>query len=204
MTEVAAQNLIALSGPNGAGKSTAGPALLRETLGITEFFNADLIAQGLSPFAPEQAAVAAGRIMLRRLHDLARRRATFAFETTLAGRGYAHWIRGLIDSGYAFHLIFLWLPSPEHAIARVADRVRGGGHHVADGIVRRRYDRGLRNFFDLYRPLASTWHLYDNVTGELPQLVARGGTATETEILDQAQWRRVKRGAQDGPEYRSP
>ena len=99
MRTPATPNLIALAGPNGAGKSTAGPALLKETLGITEFVNADLIAQGLSPFAPDRAAIAAGRIMLGRLRELARRRATFAFETTLAGRSYAHWIRGLIESG---------------------------------------------------------------------------------------------------------
>lgn len=194
MTGTVAPNLIALAGPNGAGKSTAGPALLKETLGITEFVNADLIAQGLSPFAPEQAALAAGRIMVERLRHLARQRATFAFETTLAGRAYAHWIEGLIRSGYLFHLVFLWLPSPEHAIARVADRVHSGGHHVPDKIVRRRYDRGLRNFLDLYRPLATTWRLYDNSSDALPLLVARGGTVIETRVANKAAWRSIERG----------
>ena len=95
MIATSSPSLIALAGPNGAGKSTAGPSLLKDTLGVTEFVNADLIAQGLSPFAPEAAAVAAGRVMLARLRDLARRRATFAFETTLAGRAYAPWIKGM-------------------------------------------------------------------------------------------------------------
>jgi predicted ABC-type ATPase len=150
-------SLIALAGPNGAGKSTAGPALLKDTLGVTEFVNADLIAQGLSPFAPETAALAAGRIMLTRLRHLARRRVTFAFETTLAGRAYAPWIARLIDSGYELHLVFLWLRNPELAIQRVADRVRQGGHNVPKEVVRRRYHRGLDNFRRIYRPLATTW-----------------------------------------------
>ncbi len=194
MTDTVAPNLIALAGPNGAGKSTAGPALLKETLGITEFVNADLIAQGLSPFAPERAAVAAGRIMVERLRHLARQRATFAFETTFAGRAYARWIDGLIRSGYLFHVIFLWLPSPEQAIARVADRVHSGGHHVPDEIVRRRYDRGLRNFLDLYRPMATTWRLHDNSRDALPLLVARGGTETATHVVNKPAWRRLEQG----------
>ncbi len=190
-------SLVALAGPNGAGKSTSGPLLLKDTLGITEFVNADLIAQGLSPFAPDQAAVAAGRIMLARLRDLARRRATFAFETTLAGRAYVRWIAELIDSGYRFHVIFLWLPSPEHAIARVADRVRRGGHHVPDEVVRRRYHAGLRNFFRLYRPLATTWQLFD-ATGLYPRLIAGGGKDGETEVLEEQTYHELSRGIEDG------
>ncbi len=190
-------SLIALAGPNGAGKSTSGPVLLQGTLGITEFVNADLIAQGLSPFAPDRAAVAAGRIMVARLRDLARRRTTFAFETTLAGRAYVRWIVGLIEGGYRFHVIFLWLPSPEHAIARVADRVRRGGHHVPDDVVHRRYHGGLRNFFRLYRPLATTWRFYDNAGETPPCLVASGGKMAATRVVDEAIWRRVTRGIED-------
>ncbi len=192
MTVDPSPSLVAIAGPNGAGKSASGPLLLKDTLGITEFVNADLIAQGLSPFAPDRAAIAAGRIMLERIRDLARRRVTFAFETTLAGRSYARWIADLIEDGYRFHVIFLWLPSPEHAIARVADRVRRGGHHIPDDVVRRRYDAGLRNFFRLYRPLATRWRLYDNAGAEVPRLVARGGLEIETKILDLPLWQDIR------------
>lgn len=194
-------SLIALAGPNGAGKSTAGPGLLKNTLGVTEFVNADLIAQGLSPFAPERVPVAAGRIMLRRLRELSRRRATFAFETTLSGQGHARWIAGLIEDGYFFHVIFLWLPGPEHAIARVADRVRRGGHNVPERVIRRRYHAGLRNFFRLYQPMATTWQLYDNASrGRLPRLVASGGKGEEVKIFDIDTWLRVHRGGGDAQE----
>lgn len=85
--------VVVLAGPNGAGKTTVAPAILRDALGIHEFVNADAIAAGLSGFAPERSAFAAGRVMMERLHALAAARATFAFETTLATRSFAPWLR---------------------------------------------------------------------------------------------------------------
>src|SRR6516225_2385361 len=113
---------VVLAGPNGAGKSTSASSILKDALGIDEFVNADIIARGLSGFAPERAAMAAGRIMLARLRELARQRTSFAFETTLASRSFAPWLAGLIRDGFQFHLIFLRLPGPEMAVARVAAR----------------------------------------------------------------------------------
>ena len=99
-------NIVILAGPNGAGKSTIAPALLRDELLVTEFVNADVIASGLSAFAPETAAIAAGRIMLMRAKELAARKESFALETTLSSRSLAPWIADLIAAGYAFHRSF--------------------------------------------------------------------------------------------------
>ncbi len=164
-------NLIVIAGPNGAGKSTTAPSLLKGTLKVTEFVNADLIAQGLSGFQPEGAVFHAGRVMLERIHYLAKKRVDFAFETTLASRSFASWITDLRKTGYTFNLVFLWLPNEDFAIARVAERVRMGGHNVHEEIIRRRYHAGIRNFFRLYRPLADTWFFYNN-SGEEPRLIA--------------------------------
>lgn len=163
-------SVVILAGPNGAGKTTASPFVIRDTLGIREFVNADHIAQGLSGFSPETTAMAAGRIMLNRLHDLGRKRATFAFETTLATRSFAPWLRELRDSGYAVRLVFLALLTPEQAIERVRLRVSQGGHHVPEGVVRRRFYRGLRNLFSLYAAVADEWSIYD-ATQETPRVV---------------------------------
>lgn len=186
--------LVALAGPNGAGKSTVGPALLRESLGISIFVNADLIAQGLSGLEPEGAAFEAGRIMLVRLDELARRRASFAFETTLSGRTYARRISHLLQDGYRFHVVFLWLDSPELAVARVEDRVRAGGHAVPEEVVRRRYDAGLRNFFEMYLPLTTGWKVYDNSRGLRPRLIATGKGTVKREILDRTTWSLITGG----------
>lgn len=125
-------HLIVIAGPNGAGKSTTAPSLLKGTLHVTEFVNADLIAQGLSAFKPEMTAFHAGRIMLERIYYLANKHVNFSFETTLASKTFAPWITELRKTGYIFHLVFLWLPSEEFAINRVAERVRMGGHNVPE------------------------------------------------------------------------
>lgn len=150
-----------IAGPNGAGKTTFATEFLPDFVHCREFVNADLIAAGLSPFAPETQALRAGRLVLTRIRELAEARQDFGFETTLAGRGYARLIADLKGSGYRVVLFFLWLPDAELAVARVANRVRQGGHDIPEETIRRRFDAGLRNFFRLYAPLADSWHLYD-------------------------------------------
>jgi Uncharacterized protein conserved in bacteria len=164
--------IVVMAGPNGAGKSTTAPMMLREALAVEEFVNADAIAAGLSGFAPERVAFTAGRAMLCRLHELAAERRDFAFETTLASRSFAPWLGKLRASGYRFELIYLWLPHAELAIERVAERVRRGGHDVPTDVIQRRYDKGLANFFDLYRCLADFWMMIDNSNPSDPNPIA--------------------------------
>lgn len=186
-------SVIVLAGPNGAGKSTAAPGLLRGKLAVSEFVNADLIARGLSAFNPDGAALAAGRIMLKRMKELADQRISFAFETTLASRNFAPWLNGLIEEGYRFHLLFLWLATPELAVARVADRVRLGGHDVPETTIRRRYRSGLKNFFCLYRPLATTWRVYDNSGAQRVRLLAAGRGLRDPHVRQSTLWDEIAR-----------
>jgi predicted ABC-type ATPase len=161
---------------------------------IEQFVNADLIAQGLSPLAPQSAELEAGKLMLARIRELAGRGDSFAFETTLASRTFRPFLLEQQTRGYTIHLVYLWLRRPELAIARVAERVRCGGHHVPDEVVRRRYQRGLRNLFQLYLPLANSWLMCDNSTGEL-QLVAEGGLREQTLIHDRELFSIIQRYA---------
>lgn len=181
-------NVVVVAGPNGSGKSTAAPALLRDYLGMTEFVNADVIAQGLSGFGSDAVAIQAGRIMLERVHELAERRADFAFETTLASRSFARWLRELRDAGYRTNLLFLWLPSPEMAVARVASRVQQGGHNVPEETIRRRYNAGMRNFFRLYLPVVDAWMLFDNSSAESHQLIASYMEGAEVHVTNANVW----------------
>lgn len=186
-------HVIIIAGPNGAGKSTTAPAVLQGALGVTEFVNADTIAAGLSAFNPEKAAFHAGRVMLERLQQLADNGDDFAFETTLASKTFAHWLKALKLKGYAFHLIYLWLPFPEIAVARVAERVRMGGHNVPEETIRRRYHVGLKNFFNLYRPLADSWFFYDNSQSTGPLLLASGLKQSSIDINNAVIWEQVRR-----------
>ncbi|MBI2355104.1 MAG: zeta toxin family protein [Deltaproteobacteria bacterium] len=187
-------HVIIIAGPNGAGKSTTAPAVLQGVLGVTEFVNADTIAAGLSAFNPEKAAFHAGRVMLERLQQLAANGENFAFETTLASKTFAHWLKTLKVKGYAFHLIYLWLPSPEFAVARVAERVRMGGHNVPEETIRRRYHAGLKNFFNQYQPLADTWRMYDNSAPGDPCLLSYGEHSKVVSVMYASIWEAITRG----------
>lgn len=183
-------DVFVIGGPNGAGKSTAARGMLPEFIGVKQFVNADEIARGLSGFAPETVAREAGRIMLQRLRSLARQRSDFAFESTLAARSFAPWLVGLRETGYAIHVIYIWIPSVELALQRVANRVQAGGHHVPEDTVRRRYHRGQRNFLTLYAPLADSWEVYDNSRTE-PLLVAYRELPQEPTVLQAQTWRLI-------------
>jgi predicted ABC-type ATPase len=150
-----------IAGPNGAGKTTFAAKFLPNKVKCREFLNADLIAAGLSPFAPETQDMRAGRLLLERISELSELRVDFAFETTLSGRTHSRRLLTMKSQGYKVVLFFLWLPDPELAVARVESRVRQGGHNVPEADIRRRFDAGLRNLFRLYRPILDQWELYD-------------------------------------------
>ena len=170
MNMAAVPRVIIIAGPNGAGKTTFAREFLPNEAGCPIFVNADLIAAGLSPFAPGSAAVQAGRVMLRELARHFAARESFAFETTLAGRGYLRLIDACQATGYRVKLIFLQLEHVEDAIARVAQRVRQGGHDIPENVIRRRFVAGLSNFEMLYAPKVDCWALYDNI-GAQPVLL---------------------------------
>ncbi len=171
VTEERPPNVYIVAGPNGAGKSTFARLFLPDYADCKEFVNADLIAAGLSPFNPESLAIEAGRLMLGRIETLARSRVDFGFETTLSGRTQASLLARLKADGYRLHLFFLWLSSPELALARVRERVSSGGHFVPEEVVRRRFKRGSVNLFRLYEPLLDRYLLFDN-SGDYPRLMA--------------------------------
>lgn len=191
--------VIILAGPNGAGKTTAARGLLHDYLKLGEFVNADTIAAGLAAFAPERAAFAAGRIMLERLHELVVQRADFAFETTMASRTFAPWLRTLREDGYEVQVVFLWLRSSKLAVQRVRKRVKQGGHDVPVETIERRYAAGLRNFFNLYKPLADRWRLYDNSRIAQPNLIASGDHGAPIIVHGQTTWRRILISANQDP-----
>lgn len=170
---MAEKKIIIIAGPNGAGKTTFARSFLPEEAQCPNFINADLIAAGLSPFAPETAALKAGRLMLEEIDALAQSGESFAFETTLSGRGYLRHIMQWRKLSYHVSLYFLALPNVETAIRRVAERVQQGGHNIPEPVIRRRFASGLSNFEQHYKLLVDTWVMYDNA-GIEPLLLGWG------------------------------
>ncbi|MBP7230450.1 MAG: zeta toxin family protein [Syntrophaceae bacterium] len=154
--------ILIIAGPNGAGKTTFAEEFLPNEADCPIFVNADLIAAGLAPFDQDRAAIKAGRLMLEEIYDHIRRHESFAFETTLSGRCYARHIPAWRKEGFTVKLFFLRLASPELACARVAQRVKAGGHNLPEATIRRRFTSGLRNYEEIYKTIVDEWALYDN------------------------------------------
>ena len=173
MTTTQIKKIIIISGPNGAGKTTFAREYLPKEANCPTFINADLIAAGLAPFAPETASIKAGRLMLNEIKTNVKANRSFAFETTLSGKTYAKHIADWKKQGYKITLVFLSLPNAEFAISRVAARVAAGGHNIPEATIRRRFKTGLNNFQNIYKELADSWALYDN-SGEQPIIIERG------------------------------
>lgn len=174
--------LYIIAGCNGAGKTTASMSVLPEVLDCHEFVNADEIAKGLSPLNPEDVAIEAGKLMLKRIDYLLSRHVTFAIETTLATKSYKNLVARAKSSGYNVILLFFWLPSPEMAEQRVASRVASGGHNIPKNVIHRRYWLGLKNLFEIFSSIVDSWSLYDNSEDAKP-IVKNGITINNSKFF---------------------
>lgn len=178
-----------ISGPNGSGKTTFAREFLLQYAKCPNFINADLIAQGLSPFSPQQVAIKAGRLVLEQIKELSARNVDFGFETTLSGKTYLKHFKSLKDKGYHLYLFFLWIPGSGLATARIKERVARGGHNVPTADVKRRFDRSIINFFKEYRFLVNSWMLFNNA-GIKPKLVAKNNNG-DIDIIDDELFQRI-------------
>jgi predicted ABC-type ATPase len=156
------------------------------------FVNADLIAQGLSPFFPSTAAITAGKLVLEQIHQFANKGVDFAFETTLSGKLYVNLLESLKEKGYKIHLFFLWIPDAGLAVSRIKSRVAQGGHDVPVQDVLRRFNRSICNFFKMYQSLADSWMLFDNA-GAIPVLIAERKHA-KMKVIEQSLYNTIVKG----------
>lgn len=159
-----------IAGPNGAGKSTFALEFLPSLAGCQNFVNADLIAAGLSPLAPERELIAASRLFLREIESYVAVRESFAFETTLSGRTYLRLIERLKGEGWRVELFYLALPSVELSKLRVAERVAHGGHNIPLADIERRFPRSVYNLLHVYGSVVSRVQCFYNA-GPTPELI---------------------------------
>ena len=159
-----------IAGPNGAGKTTFALRYLPQVAPGTAFVNADLIAAGLSPLAPEQQMIAASRLFLQQIERHISDVRDFAFETTLSGRGYLRLMRRLRSDGWRVDLLYLALPTAELSRLRVVERVAHGGHSIPAADIARRFPRSLRNLLDVYAGAADHVWCFLN-SGPIPDIV---------------------------------
>jgi predicted ABC-type ATPase len=185
------KEVILIGGPNRAGKTTTARVLLPEFFARYAFLNADDIARGISPQNVEAAALAAGRLLIEKMRTQVRDGRSFAVETTLSGKSYLPLLKSCKEDGWTVSLYYFWLPTPEHSIARVANRVRHSGHSIPDEVIFRRFRVGLWNMRHLYLPLADTAAIYDN-SEQRRILIADRVSGWPLVMHDQARWSRIE------------
>ncbi len=151
-----------IAGPNGAGKTTFALNYLPRIAQCHHFVNADLIAAGIAPLAPNWRTVSAGRVFLKEISRHIDAKRDFGFETTLSGLSYRGLIQRLREDGWRVELIYVALPSVEVAMSRVAERVMHGGHDIPRADLTRRFSRSIRNFLAEYAHLADRAECYLN------------------------------------------
>lgn len=184
-------NLYIIAGPNGAGKTTASYSLLPDILHCPNFVNADEIARGLSPFAPELVNIQAGRIMLQRIEELQSQHVDFAIETTLSTRSYVQLVHRAQSLDYKVHLIFFFLETEEQAIQRVAQRVSNGGHGIPEVDIRRRFHRGIYNLLNLYMPICDSALIYNNALGDAILVAEQESLGAKIQVYQQEMWNQL-------------
>jgi predicted ABC-type ATPase len=183
-------DILVFGGCNGSGKTTIANTIL-STFSNVEFVNADLIAAQLNPNNVDVAAIQASRLMIERLNTLSKQRANFAFETTLAARTFAKFLRDCQTEGYRINLIYVWLENIELAINRVRKRIESGGHDIPVEVIRRRYEGGRKNLIQLYLPLADRFQAYDNSTTNNSLIAYRVNLEQEVVIIEQDKWNQI-------------
>lgn len=165
--------LLVVAGPNGAGKTTL--ALDFAARSNVDYLGADAIAASLAPHDPSSARLEGGRRFIETLKEYVSRQESVIVETTLSGKTFRHAVADATQAGFAVTIVYLFLKSADVCIARVAERVRKGGHHVPETDVRRRFARSLANFWSIYREMADTWVIVYNETSQLQDVAAGSG-----------------------------
>lgn len=185
------EKLYIIAGSNGAGKTTFAREYFPVYVGKVDFVNADMIAQGLSPFAPSRFDIRAGRIMLERIKELSGARKTFGIETTLSGKTYLKILNEMKDSGYRIYMYYLWIPNYQLGVERIKNRVKEGGHNIPEHTVKRRFDKTLWNLFHTYLPVLDYLAIFDNSRVQ-PRIIYEKGHKNEN-IIDKDLFQHMKK-----------
>jgi len=175
------REIVIIAGANGVGKTTFARAFLREY--EHEFLNADEIAKSLSAENPAEKKISAGKLFFQKLNNSVENHKSLLIESTLSGRYLEKFLKSLKVESYQILIVFLFADSPEILIERIAERVKKGGHFVPDEDVKRRFLRGKRNFWKIYKNIATRWSLIYNSERDFREIAL--GEKDEILVIDE-------------------
>lgn len=173
-------HLLIVGGPNGSGKTTV--AMRYSAFLSVPYIGADAIAVSICPADPASARIAAGRQFSRSVGELLASGTSFVAESTLSGRSLRRNLIKAGQRGFEITIAFVFVDSEDVCVARVAERVRKGGHDVPENDIRRRFGRSINNFWTVYRELADNWVVLYNGGGRIQDVSA--GSRSHLTIRD--------------------
>lgn len=174
--------LLIVGGPNGSGKTTV--AMQYATAAGIPYLGADEIAASLDRVAPESVRVEAARQFIRSVDDFISNGRSCVVESTLSGRSFRNRILQASERGFEVTIVFIFVDSADVCVARVAERVRKGGHDVPEDDIRRRYRRSTNNFWTIYRELADQWVVLYNGGSRIQDVSA--GSQQQVTVRDES------------------
>ncbi|MEX2402519.1 MAG: AAA family ATPase [Balneolales bacterium] len=163
------KQFIVVGGPNGSGKTTLAIEIIADQK-IT-YISADDIAYELAPNNPESVRVKAGKLFFERLNTAVFNEENILIESTLSGKSLLSMIdKYQREHNYSIVFVFVYLTNADVCAERVAIRVKKGGHHVPITDIKRRFNRSLDNFWNLYRPISDKWYLFYNSDDDFKEI----------------------------------
>lgn len=99
---------------------------------------------------------------------------SFTQETTLSGRKTEVTAARAREQGYYVRLYYVGLDTPDECLARIANRVRRGGHDIPENDVLRRFE-GRWDAVEKILPYCDEAHFFDNDNGFVEVAEYRNG-----------------------------
>lgn len=158
-----------IGGVNGVGKSSFTGVLKERLTDLGIIVDVDKITAEIGG-----NALAGGKAALAKINDCIDKGVSFTQETTLSGRRTEVTAKQVKGLGYHVRLFYIGLDTAAESLARIANRVKRGGHDIPLDDVERRF-AGRWEALAAVLPYCDEAEFYDNDNGFVKVAEYRNG-----------------------------
>ncbi len=158
-----------IGGVNGVGKSSFTGVLKGSRNDLGTIIDVDKITAELGG-----NALAGGKAAVTKIRECLQRGVSFTQETTLSGFKTEQTAKQAREAGYSVRLYYIALDTAQESLERIANRVKRGGHDIAQDDVVRRFG-GRWEAVKKILPYCDEAEFYDNDNGFVKVAEYRNG-----------------------------